>query len=334
LHEFSITPRDTAFITIYQEVPMDLSAVGGAKEGVVLDGVLQEIDIENGDVLFEWHSLDHVALDETYSEPPEDPGYPLDYFHINSIDIDHDGDLLVSAKRTSAVYKIGRETGGVIWRLGGKRSDFEMGEGTRFAYQHDARRQPDGTITIFDNGASPKVHDQSRGIVLELETDSMTATLAREYTSPDEPLSSSQGNMQVLPNGNVFVGWGSAPFLSEFDSEGGLLFNATFPGGDQSYRAFRLQWSGYPTDNPAIAAKPGAGDKVTVYASWNGATEVESWQVLAGPAADRLEPIGSAPRKGFETTITVSTKEPYVGLRAKDGSGRVLGSSDAVASRI
>jgi hypothetical protein len=171
-----------------------------------------------------------------------------------------------------------------------------MGDGTRFAYQHDARRQPDGTITIFDNGAAPKVHDRSRGIVLELETGRMTATLAREYTSPDQLLSSSQGNVQVLPNGNVFVGWGSAPYLSEFDGEGGLLFNATFPGGDQSYRAFRMKWSGHPTDNPAVAAKSSAGDKVTVYASWNGATEVESWQVLAGPEADRLEPVASPAR--------------------------------------
>jgi hypothetical protein len=333
LHEFSITLRDTALITIYHEVPMDLSSVGDAKQGVVLDGVLQEIDIDNGNVLFEWHSLDHVDLDETYSEPPEDPRYPLDYFHINSIDVDHDGNLLVSTKRTSAVYKIDREAGEVLWRLGGKKSDFEMGDGTRFAYQHDARRQPDGTITIFDNGAAPKVHDRSRGIVLELETGRMTATLAREYTSPDQLLSSSQGNVQVLPNGNVFVGWGSAPYLSEFDGEGGLLFNATFPGGDQSYRAFRMKWSGHPTDNPAVAAKSSAGDKVTVYASWNGATEVESWQVLAGPEADRLEPVESVPRKGFETEISLQTTGPYVGVQAKDGSGRVLGSFKAVETR-
>ncbi len=332
LHEFSITPKDTALLTIYHEVPMDLSLVGGPKEGMVLDGVLQEIDIQTGEVLFEWHSLDHVGIDETYSEPAEDPTYPLDYFHINSIDIDHDGNLLVSAKRTSAVYKIDRESGEVIWRLGGKKSDFQMGAGTRFAYQHDARRQPDGTITIFDNGAAPKVHDQSRGIVLELETDSMAATLVGEYTSPDEPLSTSQGNVQVLPNGNVFVGWGSAPYLSEFSADGELLFNATFPGGDQSYRAFRFEWSGNPTDKPAVAAEADA-EKIKLYASWNGATDVTSWEVLAGPRPERLEEVSSVPREGFETTITAETTEQYVCVRAKDRFGEILGASETLKAR-
>ena len=330
LHEFSITPQDTALLTIYNQVRRDLSSIGGPKDGAVLDGIAQEVDIETGEVLFEWHSLDHIALDETYAKPGRNVKKPLDYFHINSIDIDRDGNLLISAKRTSAVYKIDRNTGEVIWRLGGKKSDFEMGPGTPFAYQHDARRQRDSTITIFDNGAAPKVHDQSRGIALKLDMDKMTAILVREYTSPDKPLSSSQGNVQVLPNGNVFVGWGSEPFFSEFSDDGKLLFNARFSRKAQSYRAFRFPWSGNPSDDPAVAAERGSGDKVRVYASWNGATDVTTWQVLAGPNSDQLKPIGSAPRDGFETTIAVRTAEPYVAIQAKSRSGRVLGTTKAV----
>jgi hypothetical protein len=216
-----------------------------------------------------------------------------------------------------------------MWRLGGKKSDFAMGPGTRFAYQHDARRQPDGSITLFDNGASPKVHDQSRGIVLRLDEEAMNATLVSEYTSPDKPLAGSQGNLQVLPNGNVFIGWGSKPYFSEFSGDGRLLFNASFPGSDQSYRAYRLQWKGRPKDKPTVAVEPGSKGTVTVYASWNGATEVASWQILAGPSFDQLKPIGSAPRSGFETPIKASTSEPYVSVRAKDRSDRVLGTSRA-----
>jgi hypothetical protein len=330
-HEFLITPQDTALLDIYGKVHnVDLSPVGGPRDGKVLEGIVQEVDIETGEVLFEWHSLEHVGLDEAYSEPPDNPKWPYDYFHINSVEVDHDSNLLVSARRTSTVYKIDRESGEVIWRLGGKKSDFEMGPGTRFAYQHDARRQPDGTITIFDNGDA-KIDDQSYGLVLELDEDEMSATLLRKYPHPEGEICGTQGSMQVLPNGNVFVGWGSNPLFSEFSKDGDLLFNATFPPEVESYRAFRFPWSGQPDDDPAVAAEPGLDDEVTLYASWNGATEVTSWRVLAGPGPDQLRPVGSAaPRDGFETAISVDTSEPYVGVQARDRSGRVLATSRSI----
>jgi hypothetical protein len=328
-HEFLITPEDTALITIYSKVERDLSGLGGPVEGVVLEGIVQEIDIHSGELLFEWHSLEHVALEESLYQPPADLKAAFDYFHINSIDPLPGGYLLISARRTSAVYKVDRNTGDVIWRLGGKKSDFKMGYGTRTALQHDARRNSDGTITIFDNGNVNRV-EQSRGIVVDVDEDKMSANLVREYTHPDRLLSDTQGNVQVLPKGNVFVGWGSAPFFSEFDHHGKLLFHAAFPAEGESYRAFRFQWCGQPTDDPAMAAESGPKDEVTIYASWNGATEVTTWQVLAGSAPDQLEPIASAPRKGFETVITVHTTEPYVGLKAMNGSGKVLGTTDAI----
>jgi hypothetical protein len=325
-HEFLITPQETALITIFNPVPTDLSSVGGPKDGMVLDGIAQEVDIESGEVLFEWHSLDHVELDETFFKA-------FDYFHINSIDVDHDSNLLISARNTSTVYKIERKSGEVIWRLGGKKSSFEMGPGTRTRYQHDARRQPDGTITIFDNG-NLKFDEQSYGLVLEADEDNMNATLVHEYPHPQGRLVGTQGSVQVLPNGNVFIGWGSGPLFSEFSREGELLFDARLPPEDESYRAFRFPWSGQPSDDPAISVEAGSGDKAKLYASWNGATEVASWQVLAGPNPERLKPVGSSfPKEGFETAITVRSGEPYVGVEAKDSSGRVLGTSRAVKPR-
>ena len=330
-HEFLISPQDTALFDIYGRVPMDLSPYGGGADSAALEGVIQEVDIETGEVLFEWHSLDHISIDESYSEPPDQPEFAHDYFHINSIEVDHDDNLIVSARRTSAVYKIDRKSGEVIWRLGGKKSDFEMGEGTRTDWQHDARRQADGTITIFDNGGVTK-DVQSRGIVVELDEDAMTAKLVREYTHPDQVLAATQGSVQVLPNGNVFVGWGSEPLMSEFDSEGELIFNANFPVEGESYRAFRFPWTGHPRGAPpAVAVEAGPGeDEVTLYASWNGATEVAEWEVLAGPDPESLEPVGSAPRKGFETAVTSKTGEAFVSVRAKDASGKTLGTARAV----
>jgi hypothetical protein len=330
LHEFSITPQDTALLTAYTETRADLSPIGGPRDAPVWDGVAQEIDLETGEVLFEWRSLDHVGVDESYITPPGDPDFVHDYFHINSVDVDHDNNLLVSARNTWAVYKIDRRSGEVLWRLGGKRSDFEMGEGMRIAFQHDARRQEDGTITIFDNGAGPRILDESRGIVVELDEDAMKATLVREYASPEKILATSQGNAQLLPGGNMFVGWGSAPSLSEFSRDGELLMNAGFPSECESYRAFRFPWSGHPTEAPALAAERRSENRVALYASWNGATEVAAWEVISGPRPNRLRPLGSVPRDGFETPMLAQTRDRYVAVRARDGSGKELGTSTSV----
>jgi Arylsulfotransferase (ASST) len=331
-HEFLISPQDTALITIFNAVPQDLTSVGGAKDSVAMQGIVQELDIETGEVLFEWQSIDHVALEETYVSPAEDHYPGIDYFHLNSIDVEPDNNLLISARETSAVYKIDRQSGEIIWRLGGKKSDFEMQEGTRFAFQHDARRQEDGTITIFDNGAAPRVHEESRGITVELDEDDMTATLVRVHTSPDELLATSQGNMQVLPNGNVFIGWGSAAHVSEFSPDGKLLFDAHLPPRDDSYRGFRFPWSAHPTDDPDVAVEQGPDGDLALYASWNGATEVATWEVLAGQHPDKLESLGAVPRDGFETALLARTNESYIAVRAKDSSGRVLGTSRPVES--
>jgi hypothetical protein len=326
-HEFLITTDDTALITIYGETPYDLSPFGGPANGRVMDGIVQEIDIETGEVVFEWHSLEHVGIDESYIENIiDDPENRFDYFHINSVDVDRDGNLLVSARRTSTIYKIDRRTGEVIWRLGGKKSDFEMGEGTGFFFQHDARRQADGTITLFDNYGPKDEEDRSRAMVLDVDEATMRATLAREYYSPpDMPIADTQGNVQVLPNGNLFVGWGSEPYFSEYSEDGELLFHAAFAPWGESYRAFRLPWSGRPDEDPTVTITPARRNRVTLYASWNGATEAVAWQVSAGTGPDDLRLIGSVPKHGFETVIEAQTEEAYIGVQAEDRSGEPMG---------
>jgi hypothetical protein len=333
-HEFLISPQDTALITIYEKVEgFDLTGVGGPKEGMVLDGIAQEVDIHSGEVLFEWHSLDHVDLQESYGELPEDPRWAFDYFHINSIEVDHDNNLLISSRKTSTVYKVDRSSGEVIWRLGGKKSDFEMGPGSRFADQHDARRHSDTTITIFDNG-SWNVGAQSYGLELELDEDEMSATLVHQYPHPSGEYSGTQGSTQVLPNTNVFIGWGSNPHFSEFSRDGELLFDASFPPQVESYRAFRFEWSANPTQRElALAAeRVSGGVEVRLHASWNGSTQVARWRALAGSDPGRLKPVGgsAAKRDGFETTISLKTSEPYVGVRAEDSSGKALGASKPI----
>jgi hypothetical protein len=327
LHDFVITPRGTALISVYNPVSADLTSFGGPRNGIVYDCVIQEIDIRTGRVLFEWHSLGHVGLDETYFKPTKT--IPDDYFHLNSIELDRDGNLIVSARNTWTVYKISHRTGQILWRLGGKRSSFRMGPGTQFAYQHDAQRQPDGTITIFDNGSNPQVHPQSRAIDLALNMKTMTATLLHQWTHPNRLVANSQGNVQLLPNDDRFVGWGGEPNLTEFSPDGRVLFDAAMAPPDTSYRAYRFPWRATAPGHPAIALTTSRRGKVTVYASWNGATNVARWRILAGLNPQTLAAIAETPRTGFETKAVVYPTAPYVAVEAVSPSGRVLGVSAA-----
>lgn len=336
LHECLLTSRATALIVVYNPIRWDLTTGGGDEVGTALDGIVQELDIETGRVLFEWHSLDHIGLDEAIGEPPDDTDVPWDYFHLNAIEADDNGDLILSARNSNGIYKIERTTGRVLWRLNGTRSDFAMGEGTPFAYQHDARVHPNGELTLFDNAESDQGKEgeiPSRGVVLRLDEEARTATLVREYLHPTGVLSVSQGNMQVLPNGNVFIGWGSAPVFSEFDAEGNFLFNGRFPTGANSYRAYRFPWVGTPGAPPDLAVETGLGDDLTVYVSWNGATEVVDWEVLAGPAPEGLAPAARGAKIGFETALAVTTAEPYLAVRALDANGEVLGVTEPIMPR-
>lgn len=327
LHEFRLTPRRTAMFFAYasQDPKPQASPTVTAPPGQqVMDCAIQEVDIATGALKFEWHAIDHIDLAESVVAPPTEAGKVWDFFHGNSIDLDGDGMLIVSARNTSAVYKIDPSTGKIIWRLGGLRGDFAMGPGTQFALQHDVRRQPDGTLTIFDDEKDPGV---SRAIQLAVDEKAMTATLVREFRQPQGLLATSQGSMQILPNGRVFVGWGSLPRFSEFAADGRLIFDAQFTA-TMSYRDQRFDWVGKPAELPAIAVDPGERGPV-VYASWNGATEVATWDVLAGDGG-AMRKVASAPRRGFETVIEVTglqASDTSLAVQARDAAGNVLGTS-------
>jgi hypothetical protein len=319
-HEFLLTPRGTALFTAYKPVRGDLSKVGGPKDGKVLDSILQEVDIASGRVVFEWHSLGHVALGESYWKYRKVKGKwpPYDYFHINSIDVEPDGNLLVSARNTHALYEVDHRTGNVLWRLGGKKSDFEMAPGTVFNWQHDARRLPNGDISVFDDGAFPKLEDHSRALILRPNTAAKKVTLVKAYVSPDKLLAKHQGGMQVLPNGHVFVGWGSEPYFTEFARDGKAIFDAHFGKNMDSYRAYRFSWTGHPRDKPALVVSGGKA-----YVSWNGATQVASWRLVDGSGKKLAE----ATKTNFETALSVPKDAAGVRAEALDASGNVIGTS-------
>jgi hypothetical protein len=328
LHEFRISPQDTALVTSYRDRAVDLSTLGGKTEAPGYESLILEIDIATGEILWVWHSLDHVSIEETaltLEIAPHDR--PFDYFHINSIDVLPDGDLLVSARNTNAVYRVARASGDIVWRLGGKKSDFAMSDNAHFFWQHHASWAGKGLVTVFDNADAPQMEAQSRALVLSLDERLMRATVHQSLQHPARLLCSNQGSVQSCSGGRTFVGWGDEPYFTLFDDAGSILLDGRFPEDKQSYRAFLQHWGARPQDPPvlAVGSNPPAG--VTVYASWNGATEVHSWRVLAGAQRRLLRTVGEVPRSGFETAIAVNDKGPYFGVVALDATGQELARS-------
>jgi hypothetical protein len=331
LHDFHITPGSTALITVFNPIECDLSGNGGSADGAVTDSIFQEIDLGTGLVRHEWSSLDHVPLSDSYSSAAtSDDEWPFDYFHLNSLQQTPGGGMLISARNTWTIYELDGATGQVVSRIGGRSSTVSLAQGGATAFQHDATLLPNGTISVFDNGAVPKVHSHSRGLVVSIAGGRTEAVIA-EYAHPTPLLSGSQGNIQLLGNGDEFIGWGSQPYFSEFSPSGALLFDAHMHGSYQSYRGYRFQWTGAPSSRPAIAAGPlSAKSDVTVFASWNGDTRTATWKVFAGPSPTSLKAVASAPRRGFETAIPTPGPAPYVAVQALDGAGDVIGTSLAV----
>jgi hypothetical protein len=334
-HEFLLTSEGTALITASPTtVPADLTSVGGSRNGRVADSVIQEIDVQTGRVVLEWRALEHVPVSESYMWAGNGV---YDYMHANSIDVTPDGNLLVSGRHTWALYKLERSTGRVIWRLGGKKSDFHMGQGAQFAWQHDGRQPDEETVTVFDDGAAffegnhrfRTTHSQSRGLALSVDHAARTVAVNHSYRRRPPVLSGGFGNLQTLPDGNVVVGWGNLPLASEFSPDGALVQELDLPVVYASYRAYRQPWKGTPGERPAVAVTRGSdGRKTTVHVSWNGSTECSSWRVRAGADPTRLHPVATHRRTDFETAIDVPVSSGYVEVAALDGAGRALARSD------
>ena len=252
-HEFLITPQNTALILAYTTATADLTSIGGPANQTVINGVVQEIDIRTGRVLFQWNSADHVPYSQSEQPLPAAASTPWDWFHINAVHFDTDGNLLIDARDTWTTYKVNRFTGRTIWQLGGKASSFALraapgqsldNAGEIFAWQHDPEALGRDVYTLFDNeSAGTPEFAVSRTVTLKLDQRARTATLIASDNQPEGLVAPSQGNAQTTSKGDLFVGWGALPYFSEFDRSGRLLFNAQFPTGVNSYRAYLLRWA-------------------------------------------------------------------------------------------
>lgn len=380
LHEFSITEKGTALMTIYESVEGTYPGANGDEwTGWLYDCLIQEMDIETGDLIFEWRATDHYhALDSM--QPPGRTGGSdnsgWDFFHVNSIDKNDDGDYLISARHMCAVACISHVDGHIMWQLGGRGNSFDDlsdGQATNIAWNHHAsyvrgdaahdsgKGNNSVLVTVFDNESNGqfKSGTHSRGLMVELDLEAMTAKLAREYLSPIGYLAPSQGSVQILPGGTVLVGWGHTPAYTEFTLEGEVLCDVHFGpiwfanfGWVKSYRDFKFPWVGRPDTRPDAAMRP---SEQALYVSWNGATEVDRWVLqsandgsledsqdneddkkeasAADAASDVAYKTHHAVRKTtFETKMTLPADAgEYVRAVALDASGARLGATRTVS---
>jgi hypothetical protein len=351
LHEFRITSEGTALLTIYYNHEVDCTDLGLGKSCWINDSLFQEVDIETGDLIFEWRATDHVRMSDAFIRPEGNDGRSeensYDFFHINSIDKIDSGDYIISSRYMHAVLCISAKTGDVLWQLGGKHNKFKDVNGaTDFSWQHHATWQGNNTITLFDNHSNNIFHswsDYSKGMLIQLDMEKMTATLIKMYVHPDEILAISQGSIQVIPeSGNVLVGFGNSPTYTEFSADGDVLCSGHFGphlifeildlGIVKSYRAFKSTWVGRPKTLPEVKVE----DR-RVYVSWNGATEVAWWRLETAKAPnakdDELVTIQELERNGFETSFALDGVDGFVRIVALDAAKDVIAYSAVVRAK-
>lgn len=346
-HEFNMLDGGETFLqAIYEMKRMDLTPYAGRRDGYILDGCFQEVDVVTGRQLFRWCALEHLPITETllylnipenkenYSEPIGGQGLPTipwDWFHFNSVDKNEEGDYLISGRHLDQVLKIagksnphGLRGGSIIWRLNGKSNDFEMLDNFTFSRQHHVRfvktEASETTIALFNNGWEVRNRDgfanhASSGQIITVNNETMQARLVHEYIHPDEGLTIAQGSMHVTPNENAIVGWGTLPQLSEYSPDGTLIFHAHFSEAKaRNYRAWKFPFVGKPTWPPKLLAysltcsNSGPDSPLMAYVSWNGATEVAAWRFYVSTTSQTGPwlPAGTFPKTGFETKANLT----------------------------
>jgi hypothetical protein len=351
LHELLLTSKGNAYFVATKIVNANLTAYGGLANGSYADPIIEEENLLTHKIIFSWDMAAHVPLSDSYVLPPKTPSTAWDPYHINSIDLSPGASqLLISARHTWGIYDISHTTGQILWELGGKHNQFRMPsalvtgpDDSAFQYQHDARYVPGG-ISLFDDGGVGAPPDggpygPARGLILNLNTQNRTATLARSYSHAPTIFATSQGNMQVLANGDALVGWGAdlaagqlSSEITEYSGSGSVLADYVVGGHEITYRAYTLPWVGLPLSKPSAAAVDASGH-TTVYASWNGSTQTVAWKLLAGPNRSSLKPVSITPRSGFETAIATTATGPFYEVKALGARGNVLSTSAVIRAQ-
>ncbi|PIG81081.1 hypothetical protein AARAC_011018 [Aspergillus arachidicola] len=345
MHEFNILDGGKAALACsYRNKYMSLGDLGRPDEyGWVVTGGFVELDTATGEVLFEWDSEGYISIDESVKVGPSTPasGEPgWDYIHVNAVDKNAAGEYILSARFTSTIYLISGQDKSIIWRLGGEKSDFV--QDFTFSKQHHVRfveSNATHTTISFLNNASDEAEqeeDTSAALIVQLHTSvsPMTAKVIERYSRPDGDLTRLRGSVQKLSNGNVFVGWSERGYQSEHSPEGEVLMEARFASSRFStYRSYKFDFTGRPIAPPDVVSSVYGTDETDLttifHVSWNGATDVASWNFYARVnQAGMPVLIGNTTKLDFETMYIADGYLDWVSVEAVDEDGNVLGTSE------
>lgn len=332
-HGFQLLANGHGLLMIYDLQYLDLRglAAEGSARAIVAGLIVQELD-RNKEVVFEWRSWDHLRLTDTNVDLSSDR---VDYVHGNAVELDQDGNYLISSRHLDEITKVSRKNGEILWRFGGKKNQFRFLNDFPFVHQHDVRRLPNGNISLFDNRA-PAADAFSRVLEYRLDEEQKTAQLVWQYRQSPDVFAPVAGNMQRLSNGNTLIGWGSAwPNVTEVTPDGRKVFELGLAKPEASYRAFRFPWIGEPVTRPSLVAER-KDESLNLYFSWNGATEVHSYRLEGITGEGGWRTVASQQKSGFETSIKVDGFEAALtGYRvvALGKSGEVLATSQTVSPR-
>ena len=348
-HEFLLTPGNSAIIICYALTRIDARKWGGAANQLVYDSIAEEINLANGKMVFEWRALTHVSPGQSHQPPPTDPNthaplpnVPWDYFHMNAVRIDSDHNLIISARHTWTIYKVNRHHGNIMWQLqtgltsGGKyttgaQSNFKIGSGAAFAWQHDPEPLGNDTYRIFDNNWNMFAQPQQPAHVLTVHLNMATKTavdVGHIYYSGPTMYAGSQGDTQLLPGSHILIGWGAGSDITEVNANRQQIFDAQYSNAFNTYRAYKMPWVGTPATFPTVSMHT-VGGKKQVDVVWNGANQVARWRILSGPNTKDMASVGSVAWNGLDTAFRLSTYRAYVKAVALSASGKVLGRTAA-----
>ena len=359
MHEFNFVENGKTLLLLKRNTThatKEMSAKTGYDGECFLtfDG-FEEVDTENWETKFAWNTWDHVGLDESSMDagPPEGRcggGGAWDYIHTNALDKFTDGHYLLSGRHTDTIYKISKDDGSIIWRLGGRKSDFEMGA-ANFSRQHHARflsqNETHTIISVFDNAKGADVQKpsspNSRGLIIAINNVTMTTELVKAVDHPEGPghYAYRRGNFQILSNNNSFLCWSEQSLQSEHKPDGTLIMEARMlPDWIGTYRGFKYDFKGLPKQPPDVLSLTESKGPVhnftrtMVHVSWNGATEVKNWVFYKSTADGTTQVrIGAEKRSGFETSFNWEGYASYVVVEGIDKTGNSLGASTVIRSK-
>jgi hypothetical protein len=305
-HELQVLPNGHYLLIGACDQPMDLSQMvpGGNPDGMIIVNAVIEMDAHDHPV-FIWRSIDHFDVNDAPYQDVSGYGGVVDYVHMNAIELDQDGQLLISSRHLSEITKINRQTGEIIWRLGGENDDFTwINDEHGISYQHDIRVLDNGHYTVFDNG---NFHDPpfSRALEFSVDTLNWTVTKIWEYPETHDIFSWSRGNVQRLPNGNTVICWANnpLPILTEVRPDGSKVFELDFVEPFCSYRSFRFPWQGKAAV-PYLLTEPRSDGVMLIFNKF-GDAGVAKYNVYGGPDPGQKQ-------------VIKSTTEPFVHLTELD----------------